>query len=283
MQYTIVAINPKTSPDQRIFNEIAAYMAVSLYSIGKETFLTENFLQSNGVNVLVGWHNYPDNLQPKNDYIILQLENLHTHDAGNFAMSHPASFTLLNRAREIWDYDLTCNRSFYEEAGICLPEIKPFVAGHHSCLEYASVARDPIPNDILFLGDNTPRRKRILSPLIGQNPGNIFCAKQVYGMNKANLIAGANSILSLHRDEYASFEMLRAVEAWSNKKNLFMEGCKTGPYGEHLQEMSDLGSMDNLDYTVRYMIERNDPAIAESCYEVFKADFPVSETFKILF
>jgi hypothetical protein len=269
MRYTVTLIQPQGYVHAQGLWDVCRLIHWSLESLGMQSRLQVNHLDTEGMNVVVGYHLMRDPAAFGNARVIFyQLEQI-ADGAGWFT---PQRLPILQRAEEIWDYSAQ-NIAFLQSRG--LTNVKHVPLGFHERMR--SIADLPKEIDVLFYGSLNERRKAILDRLASRcKVRHLF---GVYGAERDLHIARSKIVLNLHCYSAQIFEQARVSYLINNGRFVVSETPVDDPY----QGMVVTAAYEDLpEACVRFLADdAGRERFAAQAFENFRR-FPMTEYLKPL-
>lgn len=257
-RYNVLLVEPADYEHSNAFLEVGELMVESLKSLGREARLQRNFVDPEGINIVLGYQLLPE---PRDlagcRHVIYQLEQLSERE-GWF---RPELLEIMNQADEVWDY---CeeNINFLRRRGVANLRLLPI--GFHENLR--RIGRKTQDIDVLFYGSLNPRRRAILDQIA--TFANVKCLVGVYGADRDAYIARSKIILNLHYYDAQIMEQCRIAYLLNNHAFVITEDSPSNPFGDSIVS----SPYDKLVETVRDYLGR-----PKDCYLKAKQGF---QTFK---
>jgi hypothetical protein len=218
--YNIVLLQLPGYPHAMALWDIGRLLNCSFQSLGFQSELRVNALDSKTVNVLLGYHQITAASLPRRcNFVIYQLEQL--ADAEGFFDA--TRLEVLQRAHEIWDYSPD-NIAFLKDKG--LSNVKYLPIGFHQALQSIPQAQKDI--DILFYGSINDRRKMILEEL--QKKCRLQSLFELYGPERDAWISRSKIVLNLHYYETRMMQQARISYLLNNICCVVSEDSSQNPY-----------------------------------------------------
>ena len=220
---------PPAAGHPACLSELAASLGASLAELGVRK------------EVILGAHEDPGKAYPV-DVVIFNTEQLSS------AWFTPAYVSLLQKSKEVWDFDPHNVAKLKELYGV---NAKLCRIGYHKCLETIPKGAEK-DIDVLFVGTLNERRQRILDRV--SQHCRVEVRTGVQGAERDALYARAKVVLNAHYYEPAVFEAVRCSYLLANGVCVVSEG----PEAEGLGEAVVWAGYDQLAEACWNVLERGD-------------------------
>lgn len=221
-RYNVLLVEPADYEHSNAFLEVGELLVESLKSLGREARLQRNFVDPDGINIVLGYQLLPE---PRDllgcRHVVYQLEQLSERE-GWF---RPELLEILNQADEVWDYSEE-NINFLRRRGVAHVRLLPI--GFHENLR--RIGRKTQDIDVLFYGSLNPRRRAILDQIA--TFANVKCLVGVYGAERDAYIARSKVVLNLHYYEAQIMEQCRIAYLLNNHAFVITEDSPSNPFGD---------------------------------------------------
>lgn len=261
----------------QVFQEIALLLHFSFQTLGIESKITKNQLDSQCRNIILGYHLLPSAaLLKKYGVIVYQLEQL--NDTIFFEYldkpNQEKRSQILSAAAEIWDYS-TDNITWLSSQGL---KSKFLPLGFHPQLDKIPDAVNP-DLDILFYGSIMPRRTKILDQLANEFHYTTKHLFGVYGPKRDQWISRSKIVLNIHLYPTQIFEAPRVSYLLNNRRFIITEISPT-PYYSQI-DMVEKEYQDLVQACVFYLQHQTlRGEIAKKNYSAFKSSYPMVQFLK---
>ncbi|HTV47922.1 MAG TPA: hypothetical protein VMG59_05715 [Phycisphaerae bacterium] len=226
--YNVILAQPANYPHSMALWDIGRLLHYSFASLGRTSTLRINELDSQAVNVLLGYHLVAAESIPKGyDCIIYQLEQLSDKE-GWFNATRLA---VLQRAREIWDFSPD-NIAFLKGKG--LNNLKLLPIGFHEALRAIPHATQDV--DVLFYGSMNARRQKIFDEL--RQRCRLETIYGLYGAQRDAWIARAKIVLNVHYYQTKIMEQVRVSYLLNNGCCVISEDSPANPFSGMIADVA---------------------------------------------
>jgi hypothetical protein len=220
--FNIVHIQPPDLPSAQSHWDIARLLHVSFRSLGHDATLQINKLESQAMNILVGYERAASLAALSSArFIPYQLEQIAAGDA----VLKPHMREILKGAAEVWDYDPR-NLETLKQLGVTSAKLLPI--GYHQGL--ATIPPQTEDVDILFYGRLNDRRSAVLDALKPK------CAVQAlsttFGQERDRWISRAKIVLNIHYYPAQMAEQVRVSYLLNNSKCVVTEESDWDPLAQ---------------------------------------------------
>ena len=216
-RFALVLMRPSVGRHLEVFREVMEVVAAGLTALGHANSTHVNEFVADARHIVFGPRllraEDVDRIPPTT--ILYNFEPLHlpVFDERKAFLTHYAPrFT-------VWDYS-AANVRYLAERDIAARHVPLGYAKTLTRIEHA--AEQDI--DVLFYGDMTPRRERVIAALRAAQL-NVVTLTDVYGPERDAFIGRAKVVLNVHRDDdVQALETPRIVYLLANRKAVVTEG-----------------------------------------------------------
>lgn len=228
-KFTVCLAQPPDYKHSGALMEVCQLLVSSLESLGKSCRFRVNEMDTETVNIVLGYHLLAASVRehlPSFRAILYQLEQLSDRE-GWFTEEREA---LLRSAWAVWDYSPE-NAAFLRRRGfnktMCLP------LGYHPRLERIQHRKETDKDiDVLFYGAVNDRRKSVVHELRKRLRTEWLFG--IYGEERDAYIARAKIVLNVHFYEAKILEQVRLAYLLNNRCFVVSEEVETNPFGDGL-------------------------------------------------
>jgi len=226
-KFTVCLVQPPDYKHSFALLEVCQLLVSSLESLGKSCRFRVNQMDTDTVNIVLGYHLLAGEVRERLAsfrVILYQLEQLSDRE-GWFTAEREA---LLRSAWAVWDYSPE-NAEFLRRRGfektMCLP------LGYHPRLERIRHRQEANKDlDVLFYGAVNDRRRGVVHEL--QKRLRTEWLFGIYGEERDAYIARARIVLNVHFYEAKILEQVRLAYLLNNRCFVVSEAAEHNPFGE---------------------------------------------------
>lgn len=245
----VCIIRPEGYLWSSVFQEMAELIAFSIEDNGYQVKISENFLDTSALNIMIGCHLADISLIPQipKNTIIFNTEQI-----GQGPQIWNERVIKFVDKFESWDYSLE-NIIKLKSLGIKQPKLFQF--GYHPKLERLSNSQKEI--DVLFYGSITPSRLNVLNAIeaSGLKLKKIF---GLFGAERDYYIERSKIILNLHQHDSKIFEIVRVHYLMNNSKVVVTQCDHDSKIDANYQDGVILSSHENIPNACLAAVQSND-------------------------
>lgn len=210
----VCIIRPEGYIWSSVFQEMAELIAFSLQDNGYRTKISENFLDTSALNIIIGCHLADVSIIPRvpSNTIIFNTEQIGQGSEiwNQRILSFVSKF-------ESWDYSID---NIYKCINLGIKPPKLFKFGYHPKLE--RLKNSPKEIDVLFYGSITPARLNVLNA-IEEKGLKLIKIFGLFAADRDKYIEKSKIILNLHQHDSKIFEIVRAHYLMNNSKAIISQ------------------------------------------------------------